>query len=202
VVSVALLLSLLQHWYHNWWIKKKHTLYFHCEEFPTFLCVSLIPKLYTYIHLLHCVPDSFFSCSSSPCGDMWREMQHNDKKCRDTRNTAYIKALQMAIIMLYFCPPLQYFGHLDTQQIILFAKAILTTFPDVHSCVLILGNSKNWDRPGILCCSGWNTGQRRDCCVPLHIRDQHRYFIGKSMCKRDLNFIYSFFNIKFWPKSV
>ncbi|XP_051029055.1 taste receptor type 2 member 125-like [Phodopus roborovskii] len=83
---------------------------------------------------------------------LWRHlksMQHTAKGCRDISTTAHIKALQMVIVflVLYICFFLSIIAifctsQLENIQILLFTKATLITFPAVHSCVQILGNSK------------------------------------------------------------
>uniref|UniRef100_A0A8C8UQJ6 Taste receptor type 2 n=1 Tax=Peromyscus maniculatus bairdii TaxID=230844 RepID=A0A8C8UQJ6_PERMB len=83
---------------------------------------------------------------------LWRHlknMQHSTKRCRDISTTAHIKALQIVVVflMLYICFFLSivvvvWASELENIQIILFAKATLTIFPAVHSCVQILGHSK------------------------------------------------------------
>lgn len=83
---------------------------------------------------------------------LWRHLkivQRNTKGSRDISTTAHIKALQMVVIflMLYIffflsLVAVVWASDMENIQITFFAKAALITFPAVHSCLQILGNSK------------------------------------------------------------
>ncbi|XP_038174235.2 taste receptor type 2 member 140-like [Arvicola amphibius] len=84
---------------------------------------------------------------------LWRHlknMQYNAKGSRDVSKAAHIKALQMVVSFLllysfYFLSLLLQFCNIKNKQkssVSLLFWAIGVAFPSIHSCVLILGNTK------------------------------------------------------------
>jgi taste receptor type 2 len=79
-----------------------------------------------------------------------KKMQHNAQGSRDVSTMAHIKALKtvIAFLLLYtiffltLALKLCSFGFLEKFQIIWVFNAAEIVFPSVHSCILILGNSK------------------------------------------------------------
>ncbi|XP_052577576.1 taste receptor type 2 member 14-like [Peromyscus californicus insignis] len=159
VVSVAMLLSLFLLFLNILMINthintvinesRRNASYTFIERtYPQFFRFLLFPSfIFTFIPFIVSLTAFLLLIFS-----LWRHlknMQHNTKGCRDISTTAHIKALKMVVVflMLYICfflsiVAIVWASELENIQITLFAKATLTTFPAVHSCVQILGHSK------------------------------------------------------------
>ncbi|XP_052028691.1 taste receptor type 2 member 125-like [Apodemus sylvaticus] len=82
---------------------------------------------------------------------LWRHlknMQSHAKDSKDPSTTAHIKALHMVVAFLLFYTvffsslAIQMWTSASEDKNVLFYATILITFPSVHSCILILRNSK------------------------------------------------------------
>nr|ALG92753.1 taste receptor type 2 member 2 [Nannospalax galili] len=102
-------------------------------------------------YMVICVPlslslSAFLLLLFSPWKHL-KKMQHNT---RDASTRAHIQALKtvFACLLLYilfflsFCIHVTVFQFLDRQLVILFSLTLGMTFPSLHSCVIILGDSK------------------------------------------------------------
>ncbi|XP_057640862.1 taste receptor type 2 member 125-like [Chionomys nivalis] len=158
VISVTLLLSLLflfvnilaMNIHIDDWTEK-------CKRNPSYNSTS---KYYTQFYRLIYLINTMFTFIPFTVSliiftllifSLWthlKNMQHNIKNTRDPSTMAHINALQMMVTFLLFY--VFFFMSLATQawvsqfleeKNLLFA-AFIITFPSVHSCVLILRNSK------------------------------------------------------------